>query len=251
MRFNLVLSLILSFFLGCASTQTKQKPLEPEEAKALENWQSVLKKHIDSDGRVSIKALTANPQELDSFLQFLAKPKVLMDRNEKLSWWLNAYLAFCLKNLIDLKMPEKIESQIDRAKFYYFKKYPLFGETHSLYSVEKDLLATLDEPKVYFALSNLTISAPKFSQVPFESHLIENQLEQATKNFLNDEKNVRVDSKSKQVYLSEVLKIRSDALLKNVPSITEFINRYRKEAIPQNFEIIYIPADSKILYKTE
>ena len=84
---------------------------------------------------------------------------------------------------------------------------------------------------------------PRLPQVPFDAKLLQTQLDAATREFFTEPRNLRVDDETATVEVSEILDFYTEDFLLQAPSIIAYINRYRDDAIPENYTVRYIDYD--------
>ena len=90
-----------------------------------EDWTSVLREHVDDSGRVTYRKLKADRTHLDRFVAMLgavgpeSRPDLFPTRADKLAYYINAYNAFTLFNVIN-RLPDIQSVMDDKTSFFYF-----------------------------------------------------------------------------------------------------------------------------------
>ena len=217
---KLVLLLIFSIFSIAIQAQS------PEHA----SWDTILKTHVNNDGDVNYKAINANQEPLSNYLEFLSQnpPKDSWSKNEKLSYWINAYNAFTIKLIID-NYPIK---SIKDIKQPWDKKFFKIGDAAmSLNDIEHEILRKMNEPRIHFAIVCASYSCPKLQNEAFTAENLEDQLVDATKAFLSDENRNEISENS--IKISKIFDWFSKDFKQN-GSLIDFLNQYTEITISSN-----------------
>jgi hypothetical protein len=150
-------------------------------------WTSALQEHVDDDGNVNYKSWKKDTTYLDNYLQTLEENPAVeaWSKNDSLAYFINAYNAVTVKLILD-KYP--LKSIRNLVTPWRFKRFTLNGEKVSLNHIEHEILRKMNEPRIHFAINCASASCPKLINVAFESHTMEKQLEQVTRDFSNDPK---------------------------------------------------------------
>ena len=98
----------------------------------------------------------------------------------------------------------------------------------------------MGDPRIHFAINCASASCPKLENTAFESSNIQERLEQATKNFLNDPLKNKLSKK--QLSLSKIFLWFADDF-GNKKEIIAFINRYSPTHLPSSTKIKYLDYD--------
>ena len=220
-------------------------------AEALDLWSSALTRFVDEQGRTDFNALAANRKDLDEFAAYVARvspgtsPELFPRRADVLAYHLNAYNALAMKGVVDEGVTDGFTSFFKRQLFFRFRKVTVGGVSMSLSAYENDVIRPLGEPRVHFALNCMVRSCPRLPQEAFSADELEAQLEVAAREFLNDQRNVRVDAAAREVWLSSILDFytRDFAPDGKRESLIGYVNRYRDEPIDPGFAVKFIPYD--------
>lgn len=210
------------------------------ESPGLHNsWDNLLRKYVDSDGNVDYRAFKNDEALLDQYLEELSgqSPSVAATREEVLVYYINLYNAATVK-LILLNYPVL---SIKEIKSPWDKKWIKVGEkTISLGHIEHKILRKLDEPRIHFAINCASYSCPKLINKAFTAENLEQLLEQASREFVNDKKRNRVGAESAEI--SEIFKWYKSDFTKN-GSLTDYINLYSDVRIQDGTKLKYIQYD--------
>ena len=206
---------------------------------------------VDEQGRVDFEALAANRTSLDELVAWVERvspatsPELFPRRADVLAYHLNAYNALAMRGVIDESIADGFTSFLKRQKFFRLRKVTVGGRSLSLSAYENDVIRPLGEPRVHFALNCMARSCPRLPQAPFRADMLEAQLEAAAREFLNDPRNVRVDTAAREAWLSELLDFYAADFAPDGKreTLIGFVNRYRQEPIDRGFAVRVIPYD--------
>ncbi|WP_250433150.1 DUF547 domain-containing protein [Hanstruepera flava] len=198
-------------------------------------WTDFLKKHVSENGNVDYKSIKANGADLNNYLnQFIGiAPNNNWTKQETLAYWINAYNAFTIKLIIDnypLKSIKDIDNPWDK------KCIPINGEMASLNHIEHEILRKMDEPRIHFAIVCASQSCPKLLNKAYVADKLEQQLTDATKDFLRD--NSKNNIAPNQLELSKIFKWFAKDFKQN-GSLIDFLNQYSEVKISKDAKIKY------------
>ena len=243
--------LLGSLVAGC-SVSFSSKPAAGKCTKSPEDhWASVLSTVVDSTGKVNFSAVALNPTDLECYVAYLQETApwnqsaAFESKAEQTAFFINAYNALAMFGIVKKGIPADFDSDLKRADFFYLTNYTLGGKTLSLYQFENEVVRPLGEPRVHFALNCMSVGCPRLPTVPYTAEALEQQLQNGATEFFNSSKYVLVDAVRKVVTVSEILKFYPDDFVKPgiASSLIEFINKYRDESIPSDYQVEYIPYD--------
>jgi len=209
------------------------------EAKATishKTWGDLLKKHVDNKGNVAYHKFKKDEPILASYLNFLAnnKPTQSDSKNKKLAYYINLYNAATVK-LILQNYPTKSIKDISSP---WDKKWVKVGnETLSLGYIEHKILRKMNEPRIHFAINCASYSCPQLLNTLFTASNMEQLLEKASKNFINDTSRNQFGEKAN---LSKIFKWYKNDFTDH-GSLLEYIAKYKD--INTSSKIVYLDYD--------
>jgi len=186
-------------------------------------WDVLLKKYVDKKGNVDYKSFKKEEATLQIYLEYLAtnKPNNSSSKNEKLAYYINLYNAATVKLILDNYPTKSIKS----IKSPWGKKWVKVGdELLSLGNIEHKILRKMNEPRIHFAINCASYSCPKLINAAFTADNMEQELEQATIDFVNDTTRNKFDQKAE---LSEIFKWYKSDFTTN-GTVLEYIAKYKK-----------------------
>lgn len=198
-------------------------------------WNKLLQKNVTASGDVNYKAFKNNPTELDVYIDDLTHntPTDDWNRNDKLAYWINAYNALTV-DLIIRNYP--IES-IKDIKDPWDQRLWQFGDKWlNLNDIEHQILRKMDEPRIHFAIVCASVSCPKLQNKAFTASNLEEQLTNATKEFLSDTSKNEISKD--EIKLSKIFKwFKKD--FEQDGSLIYFLNKYTTVTISESAKKSY------------
>ena len=200
---------------------------------------------MNETGRVDYAALKTNRERLDRFVALIGavgpntKPSLFPTKAHQLAYYINAYNAFTMFNVIN-RLP-KLKTVIDdKTSFFYFTEFPIDGGKISLYKLENELIRPrFKEPRIHFALNCASVGCPQLPAVPFLPKTLETQLAAETHKFLHEKRNVSVENGT--VVLSHIFKWYKEDF---PPNAMAWITSQSKDiSLPPAAKVTYRPYD--------
>jgi len=196
------------------------------------NYNTILNTYVDDNGQVNYDALRSNKEILNDFLSFIKynspinKPDLFKTKNHKKAYWINVYNALAIKIIIDNPNKNILDIYlIDH--FVFLKKFIIGGEKYSLYDIENKILRKkYFDPRVHFAINCASNSCPILQNNIYNPDSLDNQLNTNTFKFINNSKNVLIDSENKLIYLNKIFKWYKNDFNKKYININEFIYNF-------------------------
>lgn len=211
-------------------------------------WTKVLADHADERGRINFIALKQNHADLDRVVAFVAavdpasQPQRFSTRQSRLAYYINAYNALAMYGVVDAGIPNSLGG-LTKFTFFYMRTFTIGGKSTSLYSFENETIRPLGEERIHFALNCMVVSCPRLPRAAFTADKLDNQLNLASREFVNDPRKVRVDAARREVWLSAIFDFYTNDFLARAPSLVDYINRHRVEQIPSDFRVRFLDYD--------
>lgn len=188
-------------------------------------WNKLLQKHVSSQGNVNYDGFKGSVAALDLYLSALsnANPGSDWSRNDVIAYWINAYNAFTVKLMLN-NYPLKSIMDVNGGKAWDLKFIEIKGEKYSLNNIEHDILRKkYGDPRIHFAVNCASVSCPKLSNTAFLADGLNEKLENATKEFINNPSKNSISASNAEV--SSLFDWYKDDFTKN-GSVTDYLNRY-------------------------
>lgn len=198
-------------------------------------WNAILQNHVSENGNVDYNAIKTNKTELDIYIDYLSEtiPDKTWTVNETLAYWINAYNALT----IDLILRNHPTESIKDIKDPWDQRLWQFGEKSlSLNDIEHEILRKMNEPRIHFAIVCASVSCPKLQNEAFTADKLEEQLTNATKEFLADTS--KNELSKDRIKISKIFKWFKKDFEQN-GSLIDFLNRYSEVQISPNAKKSY------------
>jgi hypothetical protein len=253
-RARLTLPLCAGLLLGAAlpalagSLAPKVPP--PPGAFPFAEYDALLKKYVDDQGRVNYAGLRqGDAATIERLYASIAAtgpdktPELYKGRDAGLAYYLSAYNLLVWKNVLD-RNPRRVDE-----KLYSFFRDPDFqvdGKEVDLDDLEKKVIRKkFRDGRVHFALNCASGGCPRLPREAFAPGKVGAQLDREARRFCNEPRNVSYDPGSKTVKLSMIFKWYKDDFGGDVIA---FINKYRdaKDAIPADAKIDHVEYDWRL-----
>ena len=148
-------------------------------------WERILQDHVNTSGQVDYTSLKKQPGVLLGYLDHLSDfpPASDWSRADSLAYYINLYNAATVKLILEHYPVSSIK---DIPNPWTSKVVRIGTDKISLGNLEHRILRKMDEPRIHFAINCASFSCPKLWNHAFTAEAIESQLEQVTKDFVND-----------------------------------------------------------------
>jgi hypothetical protein len=194
----------------------------------------LLEKYV-RNGKVNYAGFKAEEAKLDRYLKILENVNIAkLSRDEQFAFYVNTYNAWTIKLILSgypgitsikdlgslLKSPWKKEIvRID-------------GKVISLDDVEHNILRPrYQDPRVHFAINCAAKSCPPLQTEPFEGDILDRQLNEATRSFINDPKSYKLEED--KLHVSRIFKWFSEDFKDD---ILGFFLKYASGDLKKNLE---------------
>jgi Protein of unknown function, DUF547 len=208
----------------------------------------VLRSSVNENGLVDYQNIRANKNFYKYLIKISNADISNLDENEKLAFYINAYNASVIKNVID-NLP--ISSPMDVEGFFKKKKFICAGEELTLDEIENQKVLKINSVLPHFGLVCAAKSCPKLLDHAYDGKSVLKQLEENAKKYLNDTSQNRLDKENKVLYLSELFKWFKKYFEAEygslINTIKEFANESDKIFLEDNeVEIRFLPYNWKL-----
>ncbi|MDX1734423.1 MAG: DUF547 domain-containing protein [Halioglobus sp.] len=188
----------------------------------LDSWDTLLKEAVDN-GHVDYRQWADSPR-FDALVQQIEITDVSgMTRGEKLVFYINAYNILAARGILDGSSPDSL-----LGRHFYFKrdKYSVAGDRISLHALEHERIRPLGEPRIHFAIVCASQSCPILQSHAYTLERLEQQLDAAARQFINDERRNRFDVEARRADLSSIFKWFEEDFIDAAGSLQAYVARY-------------------------
>lgn len=224
--FILILGVSIAAFAG---SPTKKSG---DEAFAL--LTSALQKYVTS-GLVDYPAI-AKDADFKAFLKWLktADPKTLPNNKAKMAFWVNAYNALAIQNVINSSKPaenEWIKSALDVTGFFSTRSQKVAGQKLTLNKLEKEVaFPQFNDARLHFAFVCAAMSCPLLPAMAYTADNFDTLIKQVAWEFLQNPRKNRLDKENKILYLSQIFNWYRPDFEKDGKSLVDFLLPYFDDA---------------------
>jgi hypothetical protein len=172
------------------------------------------------DGLVYYRALAADRAGLDRYLAALATPAVAAelpswDKPRQMAFWLNAYDALVLHEVVDHYpirgsspgIPANSIRQVPGA--FDQRRHQIAGRSLTLDELETTILAGFHDPRVFLVLGRGAVGSGRLRSEAFSGPRLEAQLAEGAEQFAATPKYIRVDELTGSLRVSPILSWRA------------------------------------------
>lgn len=175
-----------------------------------------------SNGRVDYSKFKNNANFAAYLTSLQTASVAALPVDERLAFWINAYNALVIKNVLDNPGMRK---PVDVKGFFDAKKFKVAGKMLTLNDIENTVIRpTFNEPLIHFGLVCAALSCPPLLPQAYSAATVRTQLAANATAYLASPYN-RYDAKSNTISLSKIFEwYKSDFGGDN--GLKEFVKRY-------------------------
>jgi hypothetical protein len=186
-----------------------------------------------SNGRVNY-GIFRNNAEFNTYLSQLANADVrTMSTNEQLAFWINAYNALVIKNVLD---NPGIKRPLDAPGFFDKTKFNVGGQTLTLNQIENDIVRPkYNEPLIHFGLVCAALSCPPLLKSVYTAGNVRRKLADNARAYLASEYN-RYEASTNALQLSQIFEWYKSDFGGNDKGLKAFAKKYGPPAMQQGID---------------
>ena len=176
-------------------------------------WTALLAEVVTADGKVDYSRLAERRQQLDAAVRMLGDvgPPNAADRfptaEDRLAYWLNAYNAFTL-HAVMAEYPISSVWKTRDGQFFQRRRHLAGGRAVSLDDIEHEILrGEFAEPRIHFAINCGSNGCPALRPAAYVGDGLRETLRAATRQFLDNEWNCRIDHAARRIFISRLFKM--------------------------------------------
>jgi hypothetical protein len=199
----------------------------------------LLKKYVTVSGNVDYEGFIGNP-DFDMYLDHLSNnpARPYWTKHEKMAYWINAYNAFTIKLIVDNWPLESIKDINSPWKTDFFQ---IDGKSFDLNTIEHDILRPeFNDARIHFAINCASESCPKLLNGAYFPNVLDRQLEQAARDFINDTK--RNDLSGNKLRISKIFDWFKGDFTKTT-DVVGYLNMYANSPIAADASIGFLEYD--------
>ncbi|MEH6588937.1 MAG: DUF547 domain-containing protein [Halioglobus sp.] len=165
--------------------------------------------------------LWENNREFNALVDQIATTQIKsMDRDHQLAFYINAYNILAAQGILDGSSPDSL-----LGRYLYFKrdKYTVAGQRITLYQLEHERIRTLKEPRIHFAIVCASQSCPILRNEAYTPPNLDQQLDTAARDFINNPERNRFDIDSNHATLSSIFKWFEEDFVASAGSLQAYL----------------------------
>lgn len=229
---TIVLLMVVVGIVSAVVSQSLTPPSRSTQNVGEVSFDGLLRKYVEGD---QVDYLEWKKNDFASFERYLKDLEdVSLDnfgQNEKKAFWINTYNALTiyavLKRIPSNQLLAKVFSVQMVAGFFDKIQYVIAGESLTLNDIEnKKLREGFNDPRIHFAIVCASRSCPAIQNTAFSASDLDERLDEATRQFLTDDRRNRFDKEKKVAHLSEIFRWYEDDFVKDSGSVLEYIQKY-------------------------
>ena len=219
------------------------------------DYDKLLKKVVKKDG-VDYRALLKGRKKLDAYVVALAKAKSHIGREDRMAFWINAYNALTLQQVLDTRKPGDAKYSVRSSvkDFWKARKWTVAGRQVNLDTIEKEiLLKEFKDARIHFAVNCASYSCPPLRGRLWRAATLNNDLSAATFAFLHDKRHNTYDVARQRARVSQIFEwYRTDferGFTGDIPRVQQFLSKYassnklKRALLKGKWRITYTPYD--------
>lgn len=222
---------------------SSQKPSRPAARSfSYARYAALLQRAVNPAGHVAYATLKSDPALAAVLAEFAAAspesaPQLFPGRADKLAYWINAYNLFVLAG-VTRKWPARSVRDDGTDTFFTDMRFVAGGKRYTLNHIEGEIIRKrFREPRIHFTINCGAKSCPVLRPVPFTGSDLERRLDEGARLFLNDPRNVRVDTAAGVLWVPAIFEWYAADFLAAppavragvAPSIQAYIRHYLDE----------------------
>ncbi len=186
---------VLTLLKHVAGQSVDLNELNQTETKIIDHeiWTNLLQKHVDRLGKVNYQGFAKDQVKLSTYLNELSEnpPGSSWTKDEKITYWINAYNAFTVQLILDHYPVHSIKEIAKGVPMinspWDLKFFKIGGVDFDLNTIEHEILRKqFNEPRIHFSINCASVSCPILRNEAYRAKDLNEQLNDQTDIFIND-----------------------------------------------------------------
>lgn len=242
-----ILGAIGCYLVGCKTIKVSNPDSHPVSHQI---WDEQLHQYVNDQGEVDYANWVKDSSRLNEYLHLLeqnAPNSRHWTSQQRLAYWINAYNAYTIQIVLRHYPVNSIKDIATGLNIPFvstvwdIKFIHIAGKDLDLNNLEHSVLRKqFDEPRIHFAIVCASKSCPYLRNEAYDDAIIEQQLDDQARRFIND--GLRNIVTSKSVQLSKIFKWYGGDFTKKT-GLTEYLNKYSNVQISNDATIEYLEYD--------
>ena len=257
---NFIIDLFLcgSIYIGLSCTPETQ-PTETVAAVDHSTFDTILRACVDTQGLVDYDMMRNKYyHDLRQYLENLGRidAENLPRRRQKIAFWINAYNALVLQQVLDLN-PQRSAARED-SLFFQRRDYFIAGQKRSLDEIFNQIILTqFNEPRVFAALCDSALSSAPLRPEAYQPEMLAAQLDHQCRLWIANQNHNRLDQNQNCLYLSATFKNFAQHFDRLYDNPRSFFLKYTPDLTEQQYlknhpdlTVIYLPCNLSLNKKS-
>ena len=234
--------LLLFLLLGNLLNGISQEHLEHKI------WDNLVSTYVTEEGKVNYKGFVEDEAKLDQYLDSLSAhhPDDSWTKEDRLSFWINAYNAFTVKLIVKnypVKSIKDLGGSIYKVNTPWDIKFIQIGnETYDLNNIEHGIIRKkFEEPRIHFAVNCASVSCPRLRNEAYVGKTLNEQLDDQARYFINNPDKNKIEAQI--AYLSKIFNWFSGDFKSKYGSVINVINLYSVTKVTKKTKVYYLDYD--------
>lgn len=219
------------------------RPAAAVDAAWVDQWEAVLRRHVNARGQVDFAGIAAAPDPLAEVVAAVGRYAPPAEAAAALAHHINAYNALAMFGIVLRGIPQSLNFA-GRFGFFANTTITVAGRRTTLKSYEDDVIRRLGEERVHFALNCMVRGCPRLPREAFRAARLEAQLAAAAREFCESPSQVRPNPPDRSVQVSQIFEFfTGDFVPAKAPSLVAYLNLWRREKFPADWRVHFFPYD--------
>jgi Protein of unknown function, DUF547 len=215
---------------------------------------TLLQTYVSDAGFVNYEAWKANAEDMATFQSFIdglaTTDTSALTGAEQLAFWINAYNTLTIREVLERYPINSVRPTfigIPERSFFTATNHVVGGKNYSLDQIENDVIRTLGEPRIHFAINCASYSCPKLRNEAYDPRRLNGQLDEQAVAFVNDPIRNQFDAATNSAKLSKIFDW-FEADFEAVGGVASFLAKFAEGEAKtvlesESLNISYIPYD--------
>jgi hypothetical protein len=223
-RTALIALTALCVLVSCVATPRKlavKDRLPPAKIDS-QGWNELLGQNV-KQGFVRYPGFCGS-EAVESYLEQIREADLAgATRDELLSFYTNAYNASAIDSILAGNSPSSL---LGRYHFFLRNRHAIAGEDITLWDLEHERLRPLGESRIHFAIVCASYSCPALQSEVFRPDTLDEQLDAATREFINDPERNRFYPDEEVALISPIFDWYKEDFTSEGSSLSDFLALY-------------------------
>lgn len=218
-----------------------------------QQWDDLLKAHVNDEGRVDYKGIAKDEAKLDEYLALLSNTPIVKDEwneDQQMAYWINAYNAYTVKLILNHYPVKSIKDIGPETQVVFIntpwdiKFFEIGDKKYDLNKIEQGTLRKRfkDDPRFHFALVCAAKSCPNLRNEAYVPEILSKQLDDQGRHFMNNPAKNKITD-ANHAKLSPYFDWYKKDFKRGDDSVVEWVNKYSDVKLNKGADITFMDYD--------